>query len=36
MNEYGMLKAAKHKKLEGAAGKEEQNDFDDYTVYDEG
>ena len=36
LNEYGVLKAEKEKKVEDGAGLDEKADFDDYTIYDEG
>lgn len=36
LNEYGLLKAEKERKLEGGAGLDRAADFDEYTIYDEG
>ena len=36
LNEYGLLKDAAKKKLEGGAGLDTQADFDEYTIYDQG
>lgn len=34
MNEYGLLKAEREKKMEGGAGKDAPGaDFDEYTIY---
>ena len=36
LNEYGILKAEREKKLEGGAGKDQPGaDFDEYTIYNE-
>ena len=36
LNEYGLLKDAAKKKLEGGAGLDSKADFDEYTIYDQG
>lgn len=36
MNEYALLKEMKMKPREGAVGLDDKNNFDDYTIYDEG
>ena len=36
LNEYGLLKDAARKKLEGVAGLDTNADFDEYTIYDQG
>ena len=36
LNEYGLLKAEREKRLEGGAGLDAAADFDEYTIYDQG
>lgn len=36
MNEYGILKDAARRKMEGGAGLDTTADFDEYTIYDQG
>lgn len=36
LNEYGLLKDAAKRKLEGGAGLDTNADFDEYTIYDQG
>lgn len=36
LNEYGVLKAERQRKVEGGAGLDKTADFDDYTIYDSG
>lgn len=36
MNEYGLLKQAKEKKIDGKVGMDENADFDNFTIYEEG